>query len=102
MLSTICGEIMAHEIESERVRDLLKINPKGLTIEEVARKLNVNHATAAKHLNSLLLSGQADRRALGPAKLFSPIHRLTLTTMISLSSDFDHHHGQGTLHRSGK
>lgn len=78
---------MEKENEQERIRDLLKNNPKGLTIEEVSKKLAVNRSTAAKYLNSLVVSGQADMRSLGPAKLFSLTQRLPLTNILSLASD---------------
>ena len=73
--------------EIERIAALLKDHPKGLTIEEVSRKLAVNRATAAKYLNSMVLSGRAEMRALGPAKLFYLSHRLPLMNLMSLSSD---------------
>lgn len=66
---------------------MLAENPKGLTIEEVARRLGLNRATAAKYLNAMAVSGQAEVRALGPAKLFSSSHRLPLADLMSLSSD---------------
>jgi PAS domain S-box-containing protein len=70
-----------------RIKELLKANPKGLTIEEVSKKLSLNRATAAKYLNSLVMSGQADLRELGRAKLFSITQRLPLTNLLSLASD---------------
>ena len=73
--------------EVERIGSLLKDHPKGLTIEEVSRKLGVNRATAGKYLNSMVLSGRAEMRALGPAKLFYLSHRLPLMNLMSLSSD---------------
>jgi PAS domain S-box-containing protein len=73
--------------EQERIKDVLRKNPKGLTIEEVSKKLSLNRATAAKYLNSLVLAGQADMRTLGPAKLFYLTQRLPLNNLISLTSD---------------
>src|SRR5665647_1224452 len=78
---------MERENELDRIKELLKINPKGLSIEEVSAKLRLNRATAAKYLNSLVMSGQADMRALGPAKLFYLSHRLTLPNLLSLATD---------------
>lgn len=73
--------------EQERIKDVLKKNPKGLTIEEVSKKLSLNRATAAKYLNSLVMAGQADMRTLGPAKLFYLTQRLPLNNLLSLTSD---------------
>lgn len=79
--------ILERENELERIKDILRLNPKGLTIEEVSKKLSLNRATAAKYLNSLVMSGQADLRELGRAKLFYLSQRLPLTNLLSLSSD---------------
>jgi len=79
--------IMGQETEQTRIRDLLKDNPKGLTIEEVSQKLSLNRATAAKYLNSMMMSGQAELRELGRAKIFYLSQRLPLINLLSLSSD---------------
>lgn len=73
--------------EIARIRELLAQHPKGLTIEEVSRRLCLNRATAAKYLNALAVSGQADLRALGPAKVYYSSHRLPLADLMSFSSD---------------
>ena len=78
---------MGQENEQTRIRDLLKDNPKGLTIEEVSKKLSLNRATAAKYLNSMMMSGQAELRELGRAKIFYLSQRLPLINLLSLSSD---------------
>jgi PAS domain S-box-containing protein len=78
---------MEQENEQVRIKNLLKENPKGLTIEEVSKKLSLNRATAAKYLNSMMTSGQADLRELGRAKIFYLSQRLPLTNLLSLSSD---------------
>lgn len=78
---------MARELEEENIRELLRKFPKGLTIEEVSKKLCLNRTTAAKYLNSFVLTGQADMRTLGSAKLFYLTQRVPLTNVLSLSSD---------------
>ena len=78
---------MAREQEEESIRELLRNNPKGLTIEEVSRKLSLNRTTAAKYLNAFVLTGHADMRMLGSAKLFYLTERVPLTNILSLSSD---------------
>lgn len=81
------GASMGQENEQTRIRDLLKDNPKGLTIEEVSKKLTLNRATAAKYLNSMMISGQAELRELGRAKIFYLSQRLPIINLLSLSSD---------------
>src|SRR5208337_884504 len=71
-----------------KIKDLLKIHPKGLTIEEVAKELSLSRTTATKYLHSLMVAGQADMRTLGMAKLFSLAERVPLNNMLSLAHDF--------------
>jgi PAS domain S-box-containing protein len=78
---------MEHESNLQKIKTLLKAYPKGLTIEEVSLKLILNRATAAKYLNSLVLSGQADLRELGRAKLFCLTRRVPLMQVMDLLSD---------------
>jgi PAS domain S-box-containing protein len=78
---------MGQEHEQARIRDLLKDNPKGMTIEDVSKKLAINRATAAKYLNSMMISGQAELRELGRAKIFYLSQRLPMINMLSLSSE---------------
>lgn len=78
---------MTSDSPQELIRAHLKANSKGLTIEEVSRQLTLNRATVAKYLNALVLSGQADCRELGRAKLFSFNKRIPLTYIINLLSD---------------
>lgn len=78
---------MKRDDKLQEIKNLLQLNPHGLTIEEVAQQLILNRATAAKYLNSLVLSGQAHMRELGRAKLFSLDKRLPLTDIINLLSD---------------
>jgi|WetSurMetagenome_2_1015567.scaffolds.fasta_scaffold10434_2 PAS domain S-box-containing protein len=75
------------ESERERIVALLRSYPKGLTIDEVSRLLSISRPTAAKYLNSMVSSGQAELRELGRAKLFYLTQRLPLMNLLSLASD---------------
>jgi PAS domain S-box-containing protein len=78
---------MQTENEVARIRDLLKEHPKGMTIEEISRLLPLNRTSTAKYLNTLLISGQADMRTYGRAKVFSLTQRVPLSNLMSLSSE---------------
>jgi len=62
-------------------------NPKGSTIEEIAKKLPLNRTSTAKYLNTLLISGQAEMRTFGRAKVFTLSQRVPFSQMLNLSSD---------------
>jgi PAS domain S-box-containing protein len=73
--------------EIHRIRTLLMDNPKGSTIEDIAKKLPLNRTSTAKYLNTLLISGQAEMRTFGRAKVFTLSQRVPFSQMLNLSSD---------------
>lgn len=73
--------------EISRIRSILKDNPKGLTTEEIAKRLPLNRTSTAKYLNTLLISGQAEMRTFGRAKVFTLSQRIPFSQMLNLSSD---------------
>ncbi|MDD1719752.1 MAG: PAS domain-containing protein, partial [Methanoregulaceae archaeon] len=79
------AELESREIT--RIRELLRTHPKGMTIEEISRLLPLNRTSTAKYLNTLLISGQAEMRSYGRAKVFSLSQRVPVSHLISLSSD---------------
>ena len=62
---------MEKENEQERIWDLLKTNPKGLTIEEVSKILSLSRATTAKYLNMLVIAGKVRYADSRPGKACS-------------------------------
>lgn len=73
--------------EISRIREILMEHPKGLTIEEVAKKLPLNRTSTAKYLNTLLISGQAEMMTFGRAKVFTLSQRVPFSQILNLSSD---------------
>ena len=73
--------------EISRIRTILMDNPKGSTIEEIAKKLPLNRTSTAKYLNTLWISGQAEMRTFGRAKVFTLSQRVPFSQMLNLSSD---------------
>lgn len=81
------GDMKDQLDEITRIRILLKENPKGMTIEDIAKKLPLNRTSTAKYLNTLLISGQAEMRTFGRAKVFTLSQRVPFSQMLNLSSD---------------
>jgi len=73
--------------EISRIRAILMDNPKGSTIEDIAKKLPLNRTSTAKYLNTLHISGQAEMRTFGRAKVFTLSQRVPFSQMLNLSSD---------------
>ena len=78
---------MVDKGDIERIRELLGQHKQGLTIDEVARYLGINRSTASKYLNSLVFSGAATIRRLGPAKLFYLREVVPLDQLLDHASD---------------
>ena len=66
---------------------LLKDAQKGLTIDEISKKIHMSRITTSKYLNSLFVSGQVNMRKVGPAKLFTLSTRLPADQILGQSSD---------------
>jgi len=75
------------EDELTRIRQILMENPKGVTIEEIAKKLPLNRTSTAKYLNTLQITGQAEMRSFGRAKVYTLSQRVPFSQMLNLSSD---------------
>jgi PAS domain S-box-containing protein len=74
------------KIERERIRELLKSNPSGMTISDLARKLDLNRNTVARYLDILLTAGEVEMRQIGSAKLYSLSHRVPIAALLDASS----------------
>ncbi|MDX8549865.1 PAS domain S-box protein [Methanospirillum sp. J.3.6.1-F.2.7.3] len=68
----------------EQVHSLLCSNREGLTIEEVSRLLHITRTTAARYLESLFHAGRAERRSLGPAKIYRASFRVSSSEILAV------------------
>lgn len=73
--------------ELSRVMELLKEEPRGLSITDISRLLNMNRNSVSKYLNMLLISGHVDMRSIGVAKVYFLSHRIPISAMLDFSSD---------------
>jgi PAS domain S-box-containing protein len=71
-----------------KIKHLLKVRPKGLTISDIAHQLKMNRNSVAKYLEILLISGHVEMRSFGAAKVFFLSQRVPISAMLSFSSDF--------------
>ncbi|KQC04544.1 MAG: hypothetical protein APR53_10250 [Methanoculleus sp. SDB] len=70
-----------------RILNSLKFRPKGMTITDISRQLNINRNSIAKYLHILLISGQVEVQVLGNAKVYTISDRIPISSMLSCSSD---------------
>jgi PAS domain S-box-containing protein len=84
---TVGGGSILDEVHCRNIIGLLKDAQKGLSIEEISKKLNLSRITTAKYLNSLFVAGQVNMRKAGPAKVYTLSTRLPAEQILSQSSD---------------
>ena len=80
---------MMHDYQQElaQIKDLLKKNPEGMSVTDIAKALKKNKNTTGRYLDILLISGQVDMRTYGMAKVFTLSQRVPLSAMLSCSKD---------------
>lgn len=77
-----------YEKELAGILDLLRDNPRGLTVTEVSEQLGMNRNSTGKYLSLLLVSGEVDVKEYGKAKVYRISQRVPLSAMLSFTSDF--------------
>ena len=70
------------------IREVLSAHPKGMKIKEISQKAGINRNSVSKYLEILLTAGQVQMRQQGMAKIYYPAKRVSVSTMVGLSSDF--------------
>ena len=74
--------------ELKKIKGLLVGSTKGLTVTEIARKMQINRNSVAKYLDVLLTAGIVEMKEVGSAKLFTISKRMSLTSIINVTSDY--------------
>ncbi len=77
-----------YQKELTRVKEILRANPRGMTVTDISREININRNSVAKYMDVLLISGQVDMKRMGPAKAYFLSHRVPISAMLNFSSDY--------------
>ncbi len=80
---------MMQEYQQEliAIKELLKENPKGMSVTDISKALKKNKNTIGRYLDILLISGQVDMRSYGMAKVYTISQRVPLSAMLSFSKE---------------
>ncbi|PWR75654.1 hypothetical protein DLD82_03465 [Methanospirillum stamsii] len=80
--------IMVEEGEFlNRIRGLLKIYPRGLTISEISQRLKCNRNSVAKYLEILQISGTVEMQQMGAAKVFYISQRVPISSLLGFTKE---------------
>lgn len=70
-----------------QILTLLKDNPRGMSVTEIAESAHLNRNTIARYMDNLLVSGRVEMRTFGKAKVFFISKRVPVSAMLNLSSE---------------
>ncbi len=70
-----------------RIRDLLKANPRGLSISEIADRLGIRRHVVSKDLEYLHRMGQVELQTIGTSKVFTYTTKIPVTGILDYFSD---------------
>ncbi len=71
----------------ELIKEVLKSNPRGMTVTAIAKEINMNSHSVGRHLEVLAAAGHVDVTVFGRSKVYYLSQRLPISAMLSLSSD---------------
>ena len=78
----------SYQQEISIIKQILKENPKGMTVTDVSRKIKINRNSVAKYLDIMRISGHVEMITFGPAKVFFPSRRVPIINMLDYTSDY--------------
>lgn len=73
--------------EFPKILEILKGNPRGMSVTQIAEAIGMNRISIARYLDILLTSGQVDMVRYGQAKLYYISHRVPVSGLLDFSSD---------------
>lgn len=73
--------------ELSRILDLLKDNPRGMSVKQIASAIGMNRISIARYLDVLRTAGQVDMEPYGQAKVYYLTRRVPINNLINLSSE---------------
>lgn len=77
-----------YQQEITMIKRVLQENSKGMTVTDISRKIKINRNSVAKYLDIMRISGHAEMKTFGPAKVFFPSRRVPLLDLLNYTSDY--------------
>ena len=79
---------MIYQKELDKIKKIIKGNPRGTTLKEISEKINVNRNVVAKYLDVLQMAGEVDVEKYGRSKVYYPSKSVPISTIFDFSNDF--------------
>jgi PAS domain S-box-containing protein len=75
------------ELRLDQIRNLLKKNPRGMSISEIAEQLGMKRNVISGDLNYLERLGHVEMQSIGTSKVYFPTMNIPLSGILNYSSD---------------
>jgi len=69
------------------IKEMLRKNPRGMSITDISRELNLNRNSVSKYVNMLLVAGEVEMKTYAAAKVYYLSQRVPLSAMLDFSTD---------------
>ena len=73
--------------EEIKIREVLREQPLGMNIKEIASAIGMSRNSVAKYLDVLTATGQLDVRQIGNAKLYYLSHRVPVKDLLQITHE---------------
>lgn len=73
--------------ELTRICEVLRENPKGMAVRDIADAIGMNRNTASRYLDMLRVAGQVEMKTYGKAKVFYISQRMPISAMMDCAVD---------------
>ncbi|MBP2134311.1 PAS domain-containing protein [Methanomicrobium sp. W14] len=73
--------------ENAAILNLLKKNPRGMSLRQISEAIGMNRITAARYLDVLKTAGMVDMKPYGQAKVYFLSKRVPVSAMLDFTSD---------------
>jgi PAS domain S-box-containing protein len=73
--------------EETKIREVLREQPLGMNIKEIASAIGMSRNSVAKYLDVLTATGQLDVRQIGNAKLYYLSHRVPVKDLLQITHE---------------
>jgi PAS domain S-box-containing protein len=76
-----------YKLEFSQIKEILKGNPQGMSVTEIAGAINKNKHSVGRYLDILRAAGEVEVRNYGMAKVFSLSQRMPISSILKNSSE---------------
>ena len=77
----------SYEQVLDNIKKILIGHPRGLSILELSEKLSLNRNSVAKYLDVMTISGNVEKKNVGPAKIYFFVQRLPLSSFLEITTE---------------